>query len=221
MKLKKTLMIGLALVSGTLASNGAQMILNNVVGGPGDTLYATSTNTLMNGGVVAIGYFNTSAINPTTIADLASNISNFIIVTSAVPGSNSDTLGGSFAGYLEQTSFTSVSGGLVTPSNNSALLNRNIYEIVTSASSLAAATGTSEFALLKIGTFQDDGALENQYFGDPAGKTPIIGTLGTFNGDAGGGPGTYNTLKMAVVPEPSAALLGAIGALGLLRRRRI
>jgi MYXO-CTERM domain-containing protein len=30
-----------------------------------------------------------------------------------------------------------------------------------------------------------------------------------------------NTLRFTAVPEPSAALLGALGALGLLRRRRI
>jgi len=50
-----------------------------------------------------------------------------------------------------------------------------------------------------------------------------IGTLGFFTGSgvAGGGtPGSKQAI-FQVVPEPSAALLGAVGALLLLRRRRI
>ncbi len=55
------------------------------------------------------------------------------------------------------------------------------------------------------------------------GNVILSGGTGTFIGDANfaGGEGSYNTLKLATVPEPSAAILGAIGALGLLRRRRI
>lgn len=44
--------------------------------------------------------------------------------------------------------------------------------------------------------------------------------LGSFNG-AGANSATGGSLVLNNVPEPSAALLGAIGALGLLRRRRI
>lgn len=49
----------------------------------------------------------------------------------------------------------------------------------------------------------------------------LIGTS-TFAGTAGttSGPQTASGFQLASVPEPSAALLGAIGALGLLRRRR-
>ncbi|MCP5543557.1 MAG: hypothetical protein H7A49_06580 [Akkermansiaceae bacterium] len=50
----------------------------------------------------------------------------------------------------------------------------------------------------------------------------LIGTS-TFSGIAGttSGPDTASGFQLAFVPEPSAALLGAFGALGLLRRRRV
>ena len=50
-----------------------------------------------------------------------------------------------------------------------------------------------------------------------------IGTLGFFTGSgiAGGATAGSKQAVFQVVPEPSAALLGAVGALLLLRRRRI
>ena len=54
-----------------------------------------------------------------------------------------------------------------------------------------------------------------------ASTTDWVGTS-AFAGTAGvaSGPTTATGFQLASVPEPSAALLGAIGALGLLRRRR-
>lgn len=78
----------------------------------------------------------------------------------------------------------------------------------------------AQYALLAIGALRLDEPLENQYFSNPLGLTPIIGTVGAFTGDAGAGPGIYQTLNMAVVPEPSTILLNALGLLGLLWQRR-
>ncbi len=61
---------------------------------------------------------------------------------------------------------------------------------------------------------------EKEYTINPSGLIPLIGTLGIYNGDAGGGEGEYKTLKTTLIPEPSAALLGSLGVLVLLRRRR-
>lgn len=55
------------------------------------------------------------------------------------------------------------------------------------------------------------------------GQTLVASSLGSSfspTTTAGGAAGSGNFI-LAAVPEPSAALLGAIGALGLLRRRRI
>lgn len=65
------------------------------------------------------------------------------------------------------------------------------------------------------------GVLTDPIFLIPAdGVTQNLTAAAALNGGASGDP-----LKLAntvtVIPEPSAALLGAIGALGLLRRRRI
>lgn len=47
-----------------------------------------------------------------------------------------------------------------------------------------------------------------------------IGSTGFFTGSGTAGSAPVKSAVFSVVPEPSAALLGAIGALGLLRRRR-
>ena len=52
----------------------------------------------------------------------------------------------------------------------------------------------------------------------PAGTSDLIGTS-VFA--AASAPNVVSGYQLAFVPEPSAALLGALGALGLLRRRRI
>ncbi len=218
MKIKSTLLTLATMFVGVMSSNAATMIISNVTDGPGDTLYATSTNSLMNGGIVTMGYFaagiTQSQIN--TISGLVANLGSFTIVTSLAPGSPSSSLSASVPGYAQQDTPTSI--GNITGVNP--LLGRTVYSIVTSAASLALATGSSEFALLNLGNITDDVPVEGSFSADPKGRVPVIGTIGTFTGDPGSGAGTYGTLKMAVVPEPSAALLGAIGALGLLRRRR-
>jgi nitrate/nitrite transporter NarK len=83
----------------------------------------------------------------------------------------------------------------------------------------------SEFALVEAGTIRDDFPMEHTYvpmgsFPYSGSPPPIIGTIGTFYGDTGLGEGAYYTLKMSYVPEPSTALLGALGVLGALGLRR-
>lgn len=217
MKLQTALLVVTGMLAGSALSNAAGIMVNNILGGPGvDTLYAKYSGALMDGGLVTMGYFpetiNTSDIDTTD--KLLAQLSKFTLITSAVPGSENVTIGGKLPGYVDQADFTSI--GNITIGNQ--LLGRMLYSIVTSASSLATANSSSEFALLAIGTIKDDVPVENQYTSNPAGLVPVIGMIDSFNGDAGGGEGVYTTLKM--VPEASTALLGALGALGLLRRRR-
>ncbi len=86
---------------------------------------------------------------------------------------------------------------------------------------------STEFAILKT-------AFKFLSTDDPT-PTPIVNTITTANTtllvgsaatdirttgtDASVTPG-WKTASLVVIPEPSAALLGAMGALGLLRRRR-
>ncbi|RYD85853.1 MAG: hypothetical protein EOP84_01035 [Verrucomicrobiaceae bacterium] len=198
-------------------SNAAVLAVNNIGSGPGDTLYASYDNLPMSSGVVTMGYFP-AGITPTTLGELMDNIGNFTLVASAVVG-QSVTLNGAAAGYAE-SSLMAAPGGLVPASGG--LFGRNIYSIVSSASSLGAATAADYFALVLIGTFQDDTSFEKQYFSNPgaAGAQVILGSIGSITTTTPAGNGTYATLRMAVIPEPSVVLLGAGGALGLLGRRR-
>lgn len=74
-------------------------------------------------------------------------------------------------------------------------------------------------------TFMFD--LNNDGTYEPARTFTINGADNGFTGAnsqlfVGGGFGlTFDNINVAVVPEPSAALLGGLGVLGLLRRRRI
>ena len=213
----RTILVALSsLIAGVVACNAAGVMIVNIDAGVGDTLYATSNNTLMSSGLVTMGYFpaTITTADIDTLPELLLNLNNYTTITSAVPGTVSTLLGTANPGYVDQPGFNT-SLGSVTAGNP--LLGRMLYSIVTNGNTL---TGNTEYALVAIGALKDDVPFANDYVSNPKGLLPIIGTLGAFNGDAGGGDGSYGTLKMLAVPEASTALLGALGALGLLRRRR-
>jgi len=231
MKLKSTVLGICCLVSVSMSASAATMIISNAANGPSDTLYANNNNSLMTSGLVTMGYFTAgitdSSIN--TVAKLYSELQlgHFTLVTSQIPGTAGPQVGTGAPGYADQASATTVSGGLVAVGQtNEALLGRTIYSIVTNATIFTVGAGAGQinggtnFALLNMGQFASDLPVEQGYSSFPSGITPVIGTIGTFNGNPGGiGEGTYSTLIMAI-PETSSVLLGALGMLGLLRRRR-
>jgi hypothetical protein len=208
MKLK--LALASALMALTVSSQAATYIVSNVVDGKTDVLFQAADNSLLDGGIVAIGYFQTG-YSFTTSTDA---VTNFTTLASALSGSPSDGLGGSFKGYVEGAS---VQGLTITGSN--ALLGVPLYVFVGNSSTLAASTA---FGLQKVATFAEDFPDDLTYTANLIGApTPVFGTVGSYTGNAGGqGSSTYATLQLAAVPEPSTTLLGAIGALALLRRRR-
>jgi hypothetical protein len=219
MKLKTLSLVVAGLAAATLSSNAAIFQLINVQGGPGvDTIWANVNGSPMTSGFVTMGYFQSGVslemIN--TIPELVTQLqipSNFTAVQTAVPGTSTD-----FAapGYLAEQG---ASAGAVP--TGSPLIGRAIYVIASDAANLASITGLSGFSMFTVGSFLADDPLEVTYTGNPAGNAPIIGVPGSFTGDLGLGEGTTSSLRLVAVPEPSAALLGALGALGLLRRRRI
>lgn len=201
--------------------NAATIIITNANDGLTDTLYADINNVLLSGGIVSTGYFSSTVTTTDidTVPELFANLTDFTTVTSVSFGSFSNTLSGVYAGYADQfPNATSVPG---SPINAGALLGRTIYTIVTDATSLLAATSTSGFALFQSGVLTGDDPNEVQITATPAGVSPIIGGTDSVTGDfAGQGVGTFSTLTLAAVPEPSALLLSAFGALVLLRRKR-
>ena len=226
MKLKTTILALSSLVLGSVSSNAASMIVSNVSVGPGDTLYALKNNSLLSTGFVTMGYF-VSGITQSqidTIAELKAVLAtptNYITVTSAIPGAVGSGLAD---GYASGTAFDM---GSITGTN--ALIGRTIYSIVLNQGTLAdfvsnASSVTNQVALVNIGLIKDDVPDLQLYTSNPqTPATAVIGSFGSIDITDDSNPlgnGTYGTLKLDYVPEPSAALLGAIGALGLLRRRR-
>lgn len=222
MKIRNALVAISFLVTGASVSNAAVFVISNVGDLLTDTLYADSAGMPMTGGVVTIGYF-TSGIaqgDVDTIPELVANLGNYTIQSSAAPGSSLGTSYGdiSIAGYANNSD-TPTDIGQVLASASNPLIGRVVYSIFGNAATLALST---EFAMVAIGTIQDEATATATFSSNPI-NPAIIGTNGTWEGDIGLelGTQTYGTLQLAAIPEPSAALLGALGALGLLRRRRI
>lgn len=110
--------------------------------------------------------------------------------------------------------------------NETPIIGQTLYSFVGNGATLAAST---YFALYRHNTtLAADPAIppETNYDLKLTGGSLLLGTLGTKEltiPDLAGGAQSYRTITLegVAIPEPSAALLGAIGALGLLRRRRI
>jgi MYXO-CTERM domain-containing protein len=217
MKTKAIITVISGLVLGSITTQAAQYAIFNANSGPAtETLWANVDGSLMDGtGFVAIGYFGAGVV-VTDIPSLLANVANFTATQTHTPGNSNAATIFSGPGYVAQDySLFALNTG------SNPLIGRSVYAIASNAANLLGATDSNGFSMFLVDTIKDDGATDNQYTANPRDATPIIGELGTFTGDpAGQGSGTYTTLKLVTVPEPSAALLGALGALGLLRRRR-
>ncbi len=203
----------IAAVSAALLSTAgaATFVVSNVVDGLSETLYQDAGGLLNSGGTATIGYF-TSGYVITGVA--ATDLAAYTIVSTGVIGGPSDDLGGSFAGYAQSAV---VNVGTITTGN--VLLDRPVYSFMGNLGTLAT---SDAWILIQVGTIGNDVPFEQAYSSNPGTAVPVAGygVVSSFTGNAAGqGSTTYSTLQF--VPEPSAALLGALGALGLLRRRRI
>lgn len=210
-----SLAFGLALaLSG--ASNAAIYAASNVAlgaaGANADTAITNSANVRLNNAVVTVGYFAAGFDVAANVGNTALLIANYTVVATALTGTASATLEGSFAGFAEGPNVDTAN---ITTGD--ALLGRTLYSFVGNNTTL----GTSNaFGLVSIGPILDDVPNERTYIANATNKTVLIGTKSTVVVADAGIAGTYNSLRLVAVPEPSAALLGMLGALGLLRRRR-
>jgi hypothetical protein len=168
------------------------------------------------------GFFNSGfdIANAVSTTNYASLFANFNIVSTADVGSTAGIYGEDYAGVFETGGFS------FTTNANS--IGRTIHAFYTGGSALSAASIANGYALISSGqNITLDGFPPTDYV------MPVSGTLvGTNSGssfttavftapNSGNVDVTAPALNLLVVPEPSAALLGAIGALSLLRRRRI
>jgi hypothetical protein len=93
----------------------------------------------------------------------------------------------------------------------------NVYTVIGNAATLG---DSSQFLVFKHSTtFSPDPATSGPAFLKAGQGTLILGQFGFFTANIGQGVvPAFSTVPL--IPEPSAALLSLLGAVGLLRRRR-
>ncbi|MEX1049311.1 MAG: hypothetical protein WED15_07270 [Akkermansiaceae bacterium] len=205
------------LVLASHASAATYYINNAVAGDTSDTLFLNENGGLLDGGIISIGYFATTGPS-SSLTDIATTISNFTLIHSVLAGSFSADLEAALAGYAQSPDALRFQGATITAPNT--LIGKAVYLFAGNAATLA---GSTAWALAEVGIIADDVPFEQEYNASPGGAVILgdIGTFTTFTGGSGAAVGTFAALQLSAIPEPSAALLGALGVLGLLRRRRI
>lgn len=197
---------GTSFVNGTLTGG---VILNKGPAAPAGTVNAN------------FGFFNNgfNIENAVSTLDYAGLFSNFNIVAAANVGSTAVIYGENYAGVFETGAFS-----FTTDANS---IGRTIHAFYTGGAALSQLSITNGYALVSSGkVITADGFPPADYV------MPIEGTLVGTNSASGFTTAVFNApnagqvnvtataLNLNLVPEPSTALFGAIGALGLLRRRR-
>lgn len=168
------------------------------------------------------GYFtNLTDLQIMASTDGSDLMSNFVRFGTAGANFSATTLGAN--GTLSMTNSDLDVGGAAA-----AFEGKSMYFVITNVSSFAAITDSAQFLILKHNTETFDAtddipATKSVTFSDTT-ATLLVGGFNNYQfkirtADATAGP-AWNTVALGAVPEPSAALLGALGALGLLRRRR-
>lgn len=216
MKLKSLLAATSLFVGGAAISNAASFTINNLGDLATDTLYQAAGGELLAGTIVEFGYF-ADGVTISSSTDIAANLGSFTSVFSLLTADTTSSLGSDVPGYAVSLDVNDV--GSITGTNP--LLGRTLYTLMGDGATLLA---SSVLGAMSNGTIQDDNPFAFSYVSNPGVgatiATPDTLAAGQWTGDLGFGGGelTYDTVQF--VPEPSAALLGAFGVLGLLRRRR-
>ncbi|MEY4570191.1 MAG: hypothetical protein RLZZ398_1630 [Verrucomicrobiota bacterium] len=207
--------IVLALLALAGSSFGALVSLESLqtFDGTGDTGFKNSAGP-MTSGLVRVGIF-------TTLTDLQVLGFATALDFDSLNGALTTLASDNFTGV--ETAYGSAIPGLVSM-NASGIVATGSETLYTMASK------NGEWALFKHNSVlvPDPAlpALENTYALSLTDGQILVGSQGgTYVADYSGlnGPSASSTVvsrSIALIPEPSAALLGALGALGLLRRRR-
>jgi hypothetical protein len=170
-------------------------------------------------GFIQVGVLNSAfdgILATTTAADISANFTAF---TNSIGTFGQSVSGTDYPGFVN----FATSGLRVDGNPPDAFFNKNIYVLLGNGANLL---GSSQLSVFKANlVFPDDSEAAIDATPDinllTAQGTWLLGAPSGGQTNAGGFP-VNNAATMAVlVPEPSAALLGALGALGLLRRRRI
>lgn len=216
--MKKTLFAFLAAASLT---HGASIDITNYgTDYPHTNIFTTSTGTALNGSFVGVGYF--SSLSDVSLAALDSSLLTQITTTSEFVQLAPVNLG---TAWVEPGGLSaSVSAG-ITGLTNSSFIGKGIYVVMGNQPTLAAST---ELLIAKSGTFAADAPVFAYTFtfdqaGGGGNANILWGSTNTNTGAIGGGTSqpAFSTLGVGAVPEPSRAMLAAMGLFaGLVRRRR-
>ena len=222
MKMKLNLLtVGAAIALTASYSNAGTLAASNLAALAGDTLIAINDVPVPVGSAVAqAGYFNVGFDVDAAAAagDYTELIANFNALGTGVIGNTAGLLGANVAGLYDVNADYGNSAG--QPFEGALL-----YTFIGNKLDLASSTG---YALINSGETADpDGATPDSNLMPLLGGTYLIGTVGggtTADLSPILGAGNENvamgTFNLVVVPEPSALLLGLVGFVGLLRRRR-
>lgn len=194
MKLASTMVAVLLAMGG--AATASTLALNVAV----DTSFNLNSTLLGTGFTVTGGWYNTALG-----LDYATIVSNFVGV-----GSISFPYAGTYNGFAAGETGV-IFNAAATGTNPLNLTGKNVFWFVTD--------GSTGYALL-----EDTGVQYKLETAIPNSNASELnsGTYANFTQHATfAGSSSESIGLVPLIPEPSAALLGAIGALGLLRRRRI
>lgn len=218
MKINLTLSVATIFFSVAAFAPSATIASSNYAG-PDTSVFLDAALTQIGTGYVAVGYFDIS--DATILTSTASQLASAFQILGSSGGTSYDV----GAGYYMNGAFGLSS--IATISSGSPYIGKNIYLVVGNAASLSS---SSQAFIYKTNTlFQVDpsSAVTLDFSAGPPAGTLILGTTGvTYTpyysgaGSVAGNEVTTAYRTATLVPEPSAVLLGAFGALGLLRRRR-
>lgn len=219
--MKNTLVSALVLAATCVAAHSATINVGNLAAAPNQSrIFFDASGDSLGTGFVAVGYFQTLTSGQFATTTSAQFASDFSILGSA---SNSLTYTG-FGPENAIEGIVSLSASASTPTGNP-FVGKTAYVLVGNGSSLATST---QLFIMATGISIPADPSTPITIDMSAGTTPGTVQMGVDNHNGAVFIGNNNAgsitngyrLATIFIPEPSTALLGAIGALGLLRRRR-
>ena len=214
MKIKLVLFVACTLGAMSMPSMAATVTLARGIGNVGIIAQDRDGAPLTSGGYyLAVGTF-TNASGVTEVPVITTQFSSLLAAVAAfdVFGSGTTPTSGSTLGTL--STVITASG---TP-DPTVFQTKQLFVLVGNGATQAASTQFGIFAMTTPLFFPADVAAANSTTVTTSTFAAIspLQNAGTIIDNASGSDG----FRLVGVPEPSAALLGAIGALALLRRRR-
>jgi hypothetical protein len=216
--MKMKLIIATAITACIASSVNAAVVTGNsfsfatgpeITGGvtSGGVPVATASGINANLGFFNAGFDFAAAV---TTSDFGSLLGNYNIIASGLIGATASAFGEDYAGLINFSGNLTATAG--SPSIGQQLMIW--YSPVGDAATVLGLLNTGQVVAV-------DGFPPTEYTLSPATGTALIGEIGSAQFSAGAlGLSEVSAPAFELIPEPSVALLGAFGVLGLLRRRR-